>query len=326
MWDLSITVSSQFSLNTNICRCRRYIIRPSGGGSRCFKRVRGNLPLSLSWWTPTQHRPSHYHLLIYRSRVLQISPSHRRTKMTIPSSSSCNQPQKSQSESRMWISFAIYEPQDGCDIHDAVAHMARVAALLEKRSNIDVAILKSLQQSWAAVFAVWKGGSSSDGLAPDLPEAAAFTKGMTSAVKIVDSGWFRLTSREISRGVPSAQLSLGDFVGLRRIYTSSWKIQDMLSYCCLAILKSYFTRLKGILSSSFYESLDGKQIIGLGVWDSIESASVLVNKDDDPSVNPWVSFWRSLGAKKLKYHVCQVVYVTFPDPSSLQNSRPGFQI
>lgn len=226
----------------------------------------------------------------------------------------------------MWISFAIYEPQNGCDIHDAVAHMAKVAAVLENSSNIDVAIIKSFEQSWAAVFAVWKGGSSGDGLALNLPEAAAFTKGMDSAVKIVDSGWFRLSSRELSRGVPSAQLSLGDIVSIRRIYTSSWKIQDALTYCCLAILKSYFARLKGILSSSFYESLDGRQIIGLGVWDSIESASVLVNSDDGPNANPWVAFWKSLGAKKLRSHICQVVYVTFRNPGSLQNSRPGFQI
>lgn len=244
--------------------------------------------------------------------------------MTPPSS--CNEPQQGQSRSRTWISFAIYEPQHGCDINDAVTHMARVAALLEKGNNIDVAILKSLEQPWAAVFAVWKGESSGDGLGLNLPEAAAFTKGMTSAVKIVDSGWFRLTSRETSIGIPFAQLSLGDIVSLRRIYTASWKIQDMLSYCCLAILKSYFVRLKGILSSSFYESLDGKQVLGLGVWDSIESASFLVNNDDNPNVNPWIVFWKSLGAKKLKYHVCQVVYVTFRDPCNLQNSRPGFQI
>eukprot|EP00253_Pinus_taeda_P011994 PITA_11994 len=244
--------------------------------------------------------------------------------MTTPSS--CNQPQQTQSQSRMLISFAIYEPQHGCDIQDAITQMSRVAALLEKGNNIDVAILKSLEQSWVAVFAVSKGESIANGLGLNLPEAAAFTKGMTSAVKIVDSGWFRLTSREISRGVPFAQLSLGDIVGLRRIYTASSKIQDMISYSCLAILKSYFVRLKGILSSSFYESLDGKQIIGLGVWDSVESASVLVNNDDNPNVNPWIVFWKSLGAKKLKYDVCQVAYVTFGDPCNLENSRPGFQI
>eukprot|EP00253_Pinus_taeda_P023147 PITA_23147 len=226
----------------------------------------------------------------------------------------------------MWISFAIYEPQHGCDIQDAVTDMARVAVLLEKGNNIDVAILKNLEQSWLAVFAVSKGESSANGLWLNLPDAAAFTKGMTSAVKIVDSGWFRLTSREISRGVPFARLSLGDIVSLRRIYTSSSKMQDMISYRCLAILKSYFVRLKGILSSSFYVSLDGKQIIGLGVWDSVESASVLVNRDDNPNVNPWIVFWKCLGAKKLKYDVCQVAYVTFRDRCNLQNSRPGFQI
>eukprot|EP00253_Pinus_taeda_P008406 PITA_08406 len=226
----------------------------------------------------------------------------------------------------MWISFAIYEPQHGCDIQDAVTHMARVAALLEKGNNIDVAILKNLEQSWVAVFAVSKRESSANGLWLNLPEAAAFTKGMTSAVKIVDSGWFRLTSREISGGVPFARLSLGDIVSLRRIYTSSSKMQDMISYRCLAILKSYFVRLKGILSSAFYVSLDGKQIIGLGVWDSVESASVLVNKDDNPNVDPWIVFWKSLGAKKLKYDVCQVAYATFRDRCNLQNSRPGFQI
>lgn len=251
-------------------------------------------------------------------------PQDQTNKMVI--SSSCSQQQQSQPQSRMWISFGIYEPQNGCDIHEAVAHMARVAALLEKRNNIDVAILKSLEHSWAAVFAVWKGGSSGDGPALNLPEAAAFTKGMQCAVRIVDSGWFRLSSQEISRDVPFAQLSLGDIVSLRRIYMPSWKIQDALSYCCLAILKSYFSWLKGLLSYSFYDSLDGKQIIGLGVWDSVESASVLANNDDNPNANPWVAFWKSLGAKKLKYHVCQVVYVTYQSPCSLQNSRPGFRI
>jgi hypothetical protein len=240
----------------------------------------------------------------------------------VSSSSACSQAQQSQSGT--WVSIAIYEPQDGSDIHDAVTHMARVASLLEKRNSIKVAILKSLEQSWAAVFSVWKGGSSADGPALYLPEAAAFTKGITCAVRVMDSGWFRLSSREISRGVSFAQLSLGDIVSLRRLYTASWKRQDVLSYCCLAILKSYFAGLKGILSYSFYDSMDGRQIIGLGVWDSIESAAVLANTDD-PNANPWVAFWKSLGAKKLQYHVCQVVYVTYQTPC-IEYSRPSFQI
>jgi hypothetical protein len=145
---------------------------------------------------------------------------------------------------------------------------------------------------------------------------------MDCAVRIVESGWFRLSSQELSKGVPFAQLSLGDIVSLRRIYMSSSKIQEVMSYCCLAILKSYFSRLKGIFSYSFYDSLDGKEIIGLGVWDSIESASVL---EKHPKTNPSLPFWKELGAKKLKYHVCQVVYITCQSPG-LENDRTGFRI
>ena len=149
-----------------------------------------------------------------------------------------------------------------------------------------------------------------------------FTKGMNCAVRIVESGWFLLGSQEISKGVPFVQILLGDILSLWRIYMPSWKIQEVLSYSCLAILKSYFAQLRGLLSYSFYDSLDGAQIIGLGVWDSVESASVL---GKHPNTNPALPFWKGLGAKKLKYHVCQVVYVTYQSPG-LENSRPGFQI
>eukprot|EP00253_Pinus_taeda_P010944 PITA_10944 len=236
-------------------------------------------------------------------------------------SSSSTQPQ--QSRSLRWVSFGIYEPQGSCDIHNAVTHMARVAALIEQRSNIKIAILKSLRHSWAAIFAVWNGESGGDNKAmSNLPEAAAFTKGMDCAVKIVDSGWFRQSSQEITRGIRYAQLSLGDIVSVRRMYVSSSKKQDLLSYCCLAVLKSYFSGLNGILSYSFYDSLDGMKIIGLGVWDGLESASFL---QDNPNANPALPFWKDLGAKKLSYEICEVVYVTC-QTTSLQNCRPFFQI
>ena len=83
---------------------------------------------------------------------------------------------------------------------------------------------------------------------------------MDCAVRIVESGLFRQSSQEISRGSPFAQLSLSDIVSVHRMYISSWKIQDVLSYCCFPVLKSYSVGLKGILSYSFYDSLDEAQI------------------------------------------------------------------
>jgi hypothetical protein len=64
--------------------------------------------------------------------------------------SSCTQAQQRQAV--RWVSFGIYEPQNGCDIHDAVAHMVRVAAVLEQRNSIKVAILKSLEHSWVWMY------------------------------------------------------------------------------------------------------------------------------------------------------------------------------
>eukprot|EP01018_Ginkgo_biloba_P014915 Gb_35782 [translate_table: standard] len=205
------------------------------------------------------------------------------------------------------VSFGIYMPQDGCHIHDAIAHISTVSSALEDSSGIKVAILKNLDLSWAAVFAVRRGGANVDESTIHLPEAAAFTKGMRCVVRIVDSGWFELTSQEKRQGVPFAELSLGDTVSVRRIIYSSWKKQDMLSYCCLALLKAYFCRLKGIVSASFYSSLDGKRIIGLGVWESVESAYAV---RDHPNLTPAETFWKALGAKDLTFDVCQVVYVS----------------
>ncbi|KAH9314413.1 hypothetical protein KI387_023040 [Taxus chinensis] len=219
-------------------------------------------------------------------------------------------------------SFGIFRPEEGCCIDDAVAHMVKVALLLENNRNINVAILKCLDNSWAAVFIVWKGGGSQNAeeWALNLPEAAVFTKGLKCAVRTVDSGWFQPSSQQTRQGVPFAQLSLGDIVSIRRIYCS-WKRQNMLSYSCLAILRSYFNCFKGLISYSFYDSLNGKQIIGLAIWDSKESASALIKY---PHTSPALPYWKEVGVKDLKYHVCQVVYAT--PTTSNQNSRPGFRI
>ncbi|KAH9314418.1 hypothetical protein KI387_023045 [Taxus chinensis] len=220
------------------------------------------------------------------------------------------------------VFFGIFEPEEGCDINDAVAHLTKVATLFEESSYINVAIIKCEDNSWAAVFIVWKGEGSqnAENSALNLPQAAAFTKGLKCAVRAVESGWFQPSSQQTSQGIPFAQLSLGDIVSIRRIYCS-WKKQDALSYSCLAILRSYFNRIKGIISCSFYDSLDGKQIVGLGVWDGIESASALLKH---PDKSPGLTYWKDMAEKKLKYHVCQVVYVS--STTLNKNSSPGFRI
>eukprot|EP01018_Ginkgo_biloba_P029870 Gb_06988 [translate_table: standard] len=205
------------------------------------------------------------------------------------------------------MSFGIYKPLKGYDIDDAVLHITKATASLER--TVRTAIVKSVNGSWVAVISVWKDASINvetdsitnlHGLSAELA-----CKDSTPIVRIVDSGWFQLSSQE-HKDIAFAQLRVGDIVNVRRIYSSRRK-QEVLAYSCLAIMKAYFKDMKGIRSYSFHKSIDGKRIIGLGIWDSIESASALLEKSTG---SPGEAYWKGLGAKMLKYEVCMVVHVT----------------
>ncbi|GLJ14472.1 hypothetical protein SUGI_0234020 [Cryptomeria japonica] len=215
-------------------------------------------------------------------------------------------------------SFAIFTPEEGFDMDDAIAHVTKVAAEIEDTRNINVAILKGLHHSWVAVFGVQRVVE-----ATNLPEAAAFTKGLRCPVRKVESGWFKLNSQQTRKDLPFAQISVGDIVSIRSINKktssdhTSWEEEDSLSYSCIAILRAYFHRFKGLYSCSFFDSLDKKRIIGIAVWDTIESARFVA---EHPESNPALAYWEH--AEELKFHIYQAVYATTRRDSSL----PGFQI
>lgn len=90
-------------------------------------------------------------------------------------------------------------------------------------------------------------------------------------------------------------LVLGDIVHLRCIIGSRQAhLQDVLSYSCLAILKAYFPQTEGLLSYTFYRSLDGSSMVGLGVWRGVDAASAFLNAPDGACEE---RYWRSMGAK-----------------------------
>lgn len=217
------------------------------------------------------------------------------------------------SEQCVRVSFAVFKPQEGCHIDDVVAQMVAAAASIEKcsssRSGISISILRSISRNWVAAVAEKKDQEDANPWL-NLPEAAAFTKGFSSAVGMVDSGWFEMNCEESKARFPAfGQKRVGDVVSVRRIY-SGGKNQDKLSYCCLALLKSYFTKTEGLHSYTFYDSMDGTRIIGLGKWESADKAYTALGKPNGCSAE---AFWKSLGAKKLKYDVCRVVYVSKKD-------------
>ena len=54
-------------------------------------------------------------------------------------------------------------------------------------------------------------------------------------------------------------------------------------------------------------SLDDKWIMGLGIWDNIESALELLKESNGSSTE---SYWYELGAKMPKYEVCKSIFMS----------------
>ncbi|GLJ14774.1 hypothetical protein SUGI_0239630 [Cryptomeria japonica] len=209
-------------------------------------------------------------------------------------------------------SFGVYKPVEGCTINDVLTHVIRVASSLETTCEVNITILKSKTRSWVAAFCEQKGQADQKNPWTNLPQAAAFTKGLKCPVRMVDFGWFELVAgdQKMNEGkefLPLAQYGMGDIVSVRRIFTKGGTKQEKLVYCCLAVLKAFFKNIKGMMSYNFYRSLDGKKVIGLGKWENTDFAYGVIN---NPDGCPAEAYWNSVGPKKLKYEVCEVVYVT----------------
>lgn len=101
------------------------------------------------------------------------------------------------------------------------------------------------------------------------------------------------------------QLSKGDAVHFRWIQVQPDR-QDILAYTCLAVLKAYINKVEGLRSCTFYNSLDGSKIAGLGIWENAQAAYRILAS---PQGSPAEPYWTSLGAK-LRFGICEVVYVT----------------
>lgn len=202
------------------------------------------------------------------------------------------------------VAFAFYKPITGYDVHDALRHIkTTLIPALHKAGSTKAAVLNSVNGSWLAIFSVWKAAISEkedSRIADELGNDWA-----SSVVRVVEWRWFELSCEE-HRDVSFARLRFGDIVNLRRIQ-SSRKKQEVLAYSCLAVMKAYFNQIKGIRSYTFYTSLDGKRIMGLGIWDNLDSASALLKESNGSPAEP---YRYGLGAKTLKYEVCQVAFVS----------------
>jgi len=212
------------------------------------------------------------------------------------------------------VAVALYKPNIGYDIHDALRHMSTsLIPAIHKAGSTKAAVLNSvLSGSWAAIFSVWETALPEKEYCRIADELGKHW--VSSVVTVVKWRWFHLSCQE-HRDVSFAEVRFGDIVSLRRIGSSTNK-KELLAYSCLAILKAYFKHMKGLRSYTFYTSVEGKRIIGLGIWDNIEAASVVLKQSNG---SPGEPYWSGLGAKTLKYEVCKVVLVSTAPRLNKQN-------
>lgn len=156
-----------------------------------------------------------------------------------------------------------------------------------------------------AVFTCWKSGASSSTVLGDLRnnENCGEDSG-SSLVRVVEWGSFQQIVEEHRDHY--GHLSVGDIVGVRRIYTDL-NTQEVIAYSCVAVLKAYFGQMEGLVSAAFHKSKDGKLVLGLYIWDGVHNASAPL---DSQRGCPGEAYWKDLGADNLKYEVCQVVYIS----------------
>merc|ERR1711915_495329 len=117
------------------------------------------------------------------------------------------------------VSFGVYKPRAGCHTDDVVAQMLRTAASIEKRStNINITVLRCIRGDWVAAVAESKATEDANPWL-NLPEAATFTKGLSSVIQTVDAGWFELACEERKEGFSFGKKRVGDVVSVRKIYS-----------------------------------------------------------------------------------------------------------
>lgn len=132
----------------------------------------------------------------------------------------------------------------------------------------------------------------------------ALQQQISQVANTIDCSRYSLCCGEHKEHESIAELSKGDAVHFRWIQTNPQR-QGTLTYSCFAILKAFLHKVEGLRSCTFYTSLDGTKIAGLGVWENAQAAYGFIS----PPGSPAEPYWKSLGAK-LRCGICEVVYVT----------------
>lgn len=203
------------------------------------------------------------------------------------------------------VFICVYRPLPGFSIDDLLLHLHNVLKSLEKAGTFEFALLRGLTHgSWVVVYAVQEATSKDECSSVTGSQMEALQQQISQVANTIDCSRYSLCCGEHKEQDSIAELSKGDAVHFRWIQTNPQR-QGTLTYSCFAILKAFLHKVEGLRSCTFYTSLDGTKIAGLGVWENAQAAYGFIS----PPGSPAEPYWKSLGAK-LRCGICEVVYVT----------------
>lgn len=128
---------------------------------------------------------------------------------------------------------------------------------------------------------------------------------VSSMAILVDYRYFDAYAGESRDGSPAAKFSTGDIISMNAALLSDQETNN-LPYACLALFKSYFVKMEGVLSGVCMKSQDAPRVACLYVWKSLQSCySWILNSDCRQKMQSYVNDL----SLDVKYDIFRVVYV-----------------
>lgn len=214
----------------------------------------------------------------------------------------------------VWI--GIYKPRAPHTADSVMERLWTVSKNLERKGLAKVAILRSLSEGqsadWVGIYAVWEIGKlrkpgEAQIMLEKLPKELEMIE--SRAAEAVMGGWYEGYCGEVCDQKKknhdekaAMELKIGDVVHVREITGKEGdeKQSETLEYSCLAILKAYFHKTKGMRACMYHRNVHANTIAGLGLWESFHHAV------HDTSGEP---YWKALGAS-LRLTIFQVACIS----------------
>ncbi|GLJ40974.1 hypothetical protein SUGI_0848190 [Cryptomeria japonica] len=204
------------------------------------------------------------------------------------------------------ISFKPHSPP----ADDLVATLVSYTNWFENSGYLNSSfILRSIHGNLVMWFGFW-GNYELD--SNQIEAMQAVHEILSKMAQITGHFYHSLYHGQSKTGLPFAKVSRGDFVTTRLVLTETEK-QESLCYACVAILKSYFNKTKGLRSCTCFKSLDGDKVLALAVWNELSAAYAWI-LDSGPNSEKVISGYVAELIVSTTYDVMEVVYATGDEP------------